>query len=103
MKRDDSKCTLGCQGCFLVAQNIKEIRRMAANPLILWRALESNTPRGFFIMCPHSRSAILGIDRIIFRNECYEKQEALCYLKFRNIRIPGMTIPYQYSTPFTNP
>lgn len=47
-----------------------------------------------FIIYLDSRSAILGIYGIIFRNECYEKQEALCYLKFRNIRIPGMTIPY---------
>jgi hypothetical protein len=50
LKRDDSKCTLGCQGCFLVVQNIKAIRRMAANPLILWLALESNVPRGFFMI-----------------------------------------------------
>jgi len=49
-------------------------------------------PRGFFIIYLHSRSAIVGIDGIIFRNECYEKQEALCYLKFCNIRMPGMTI-----------
>jgi hypothetical protein len=52
-------------------------------------------PKGFFIIIYlHSRSAIRGIYGIIFRDESYEKQEALCYLKLRNIRIPGMTIPY---------
>jgi len=51
-------------------------------------------PKGFFIISLHSRSAILGIYGIIFRNECYEKQEAVCYLNFRNSRILGVTIPY---------
>ena len=54
MKRDDSKCILGCQGGFLAAQNIKEISRTAANPLILWRALQGlNQGSGEYINnCP---------------------------------------------------
>jgi hypothetical protein len=37
-------------------------------------ASESKMPKGFFIISLHSRSAILGIYGIIFRDESYEKQ-----------------------------